>query len=149
MGLRTYDPHAMYIEGNIVIAGNHVYLVALSCIDIWSSIFLLKSSSVKLKVMNPNANAYKIIKEIFYSGVLRIVLINVIPLIRLIVSLTVTSSFNYENDVSVVVYQLQASMTMMYLIDLSIIKINTNNIFRHVRNNHIDLNQQRPHSYTV
>lgn len=149
MSLRTYDPYVMYIEGDIVMIGNLVYLGALSCIDIWSSIFLLKLSSVKLKDMNPSANVYKIIKEIFYSGVLRIVLINTIPLIRLILSLAVTSSFNYENNVSVVVYELQASMNMMYLIDISIIKINVDNIFRFIPTNHIELNQRRSTAYTV
>lgn len=69
-------------------------------------------------------------KEIVYSGVLRIIFINLIPLVRLIVSFAVTSSFNYENDTSIVVYSFQVSMNLMYLINLSIIKIEGNNIFR-------------------
>jgi hypothetical protein len=79
---------------------------------------------------NPESSSYKIVKEIVYSGVLRIIFINLIPLIRLIVSLAVTSSFNYENDTSIVVYSFQVSMNLMYLIDLSIIKIEGDNIFR-------------------
>jgi hypothetical protein len=78
----------------------------------------------------PESNSYKIMKEIVYSGVLRIIFINLIPLVRLIVSFAVTSSFNYENDTSIVVYLFQVSMNLMYLIDLSIIKIEGNNIFR-------------------
>ena len=44
ISLRTYDPYSMHIEGSIVMIGNLAYLGALSCIDIWSSIFLLKLS---------------------------------------------------------------------------------------------------------
>jgi hypothetical protein len=132
IGLRTYDPYAMYIEGKIVMVGNLVYLGALSCIDIWSSVFLLKSAFIMLNNTDttPESNSYKIMKEIVYSGVLRIIFINLIPLVRLIVSFAVTSSFNYENDTSIVVYLFQVSMNLMYLIDLSIIKIEGNNIFR-------------------
>ena len=112
--------------------GNLVYLGALSCIDIWSSVFLLKSAFIMLNNTDttPESNSYKIMKEIVYSGVLRIIFINLIPLVRLIVSFAVTSSFNYENDTSIVVYLFQVSMNLMYLIDLSIIKIEGNNIFR-------------------
>lgn len=114
----------------IVMIGNLVYLGALSCIDIWSSAFLLKSAFIMLNDTNPESNSYKIMKEIVYSGVLRIIFINLIPLVRLIVSFAVTSSFNYENDTSIVVYSFQVSMNLMYLINLSIIKIEGNNIFR-------------------
>lgn len=141
MGLRTYDPYSIHVEGNIVMIGNLAYLGALSCIDIWSSIFLLKSAFVELNDINPNSNVYKITKEIIYSGILRIISINSIPLVRLIVSLAVTSSFNYQNNASVIVYALQVSMNLMYLIDLSIIKIDSNNIFQIAQNNNIILNQ--------
>jgi hypothetical protein len=57
------------------------------------------------------------------------------------VSLAVTSSFNYENNASIIVYALQVSMNLMYLIDLSIIKIDSNNIFQIAQNNNIVLNQ--------
>src|ERR1700730_13227883 len=96
----------------IVMVGNLVYLGALSCIDIWSSVFLLKSAFIMLNNTDttPESNSYKIMKEIVYSGVLRIIFINLIPLVRLIVSFAVTSSFNYENDTSIVVYLFQVSM---------------------------------------
>jgi len=129
VGLRTYDPYVAHIEGKIVMTGSFVYLGALSGIDLWSSAFLLKTAFIELQNIYPNSNTYKIMKEIVYSGISRVIFINFIPLIRLIVSLTVTSSFNYENDASMIVYQLQVSMNLMYLIDLSIIKIESNNIF--------------------
>lgn len=130
MGLRTYDPYRSNIEGDILSIGNLVYLGWLSCMDIWSSIFLLKTAFIELSKINPESNAYKITKEIIYSGILRIVFINFIPLARLIVSLTVTPTFNYLNDASVIMYSLQVSMNLMYLIDLVIIKISSDNIFR-------------------
>jgi len=129
VGLRTYDPYVDHIEGKIVTTGSFVYLGALSGIDLWSSAFLLKTAFIELQNIYPNSNTYKIMKEIVYSGISRVIFINFIPLIRLIVSLTVTSSFNYENDASMIVYELQVSMNLMYLIDLSIIKIESNNIF--------------------
>lgn len=125
MCLRTYNR-----QSNIIIIGNLVYLGALSVIDIWSSFYLIKTSSKLLKTLNSQYNSYKLIKEIIYSGILRIIFINFIPLIRLIVDLTVSSVFNYENDVSIIVYSIQVSMNLMYLIDISIIKIEGDNIFR-------------------
>ena len=68
-------------------------------------------------------------KKFVYSGILRVIFINTIPLIRTIVSAIITSSFNYEADVSTIVYSLQVSMCLMYLIDLSIMKIDVNSIF--------------------
>jgi hypothetical protein len=129
VGLRTYDPYVAHIEGRIVTTASFVYLGALSCIDLWSSIFLLKTAFIELKNTRTDSNIYKLMKDIAYSGISRVIFINFIPLIRLIVSLTITSSFNYENDVSIIVYALQVSMNLMYLIDLSIIKIESNNIF--------------------
>jgi hypothetical protein len=125
MCLRTYNR-----QSNIIIIGNLVYLGVLSVIDIWSSFYLIKTSSKVLKTLNSQYNSYKLIKEIIYSGILRIIFINFIPLIRLIVDLTVSSVFNYENDVSIIVYSIQVSMNLMYLIDISIIKIEGDNIFR-------------------
>lgn len=130
LGLRTYDRYAMYIEGKIVQTGSFVYLATLSGLDIWSSIFLLKVAIIELKLLNPELNSYKIVRKLIYSGILRVIFINCIPLVRVIVSSIIVSSFNYENDVSIIVYSLQASMCLMYLIDLSIIKIDANNIFR-------------------
>lgn len=123
--LRTYNR-----QSNIIIIGNLVYLGVLSVIDIWSSFYLIKTSSKVLKTLNSQYNSYKLIKEIIYSGILRIIFINFIPLIRLIVDLTISSVFNYENDVSIIVYSIQVSMNLMYLIDISIIKIEGDNIFR-------------------
>lgn len=96
---RTYDRNSQ-----VIVVGNHVYLGSLSVIDIWSSIFLLKSSFNVLNTLNPEFNTYKLIKEIIYSGILRIIFINFIPLIRLIIDLSVVSVFDYENDVSMIVY---------------------------------------------
>ena len=124
-GLKTYNR-----QSNIIIIGNLVYLGALSVIDIWSSIYLIKTSFKLLKTLNSQFNSYKLIKEIIYSGILRIIFINFIPLIRLIVDLTISSVFNYENDVSIIVYSIQVSMNLMYLIDISIIKIESDNIFK-------------------
>ncbi|CAO3636245.1 unnamed protein product [Cunninghamella blakesleeana] len=122
---RTYDK-----TSNIIFIGNYVYLGLLSLIDIWSSIYLVKVALRTLSVLNPNYDSYKIIREILRSGILRIVLINFIPFARLIVSITVVSVCDYQNDVSLIVYSLQSSMILMYLIDLSIIKIERNNIFK-------------------
>lgn len=129
-GWRTYDRTSKVIN-----IGNYVYLGALSIIDLWSSIYLLKLSFKILNVLNPEFNTYKLINEIIYSGVLRIVFINFIPLIRLIVDLTIISVFNYQNDISIIIYYLQVSMNLMYLIDLSIIKIEGNNIFKSANGN--------------
>lgn len=125
-GWRTYDRNS-----ETVIVGSYVYLGALSAMDLWSSMFLLKSSVHILHVLNPELDGYKIGKVILFSGVLRIVFINAIPLVRLIGSLTIASVFNYQNDVSIILYYLQTSMNIMYLIDLSIIKIESTNIFKH------------------
>ncbi|CAO3613278.1 unnamed protein product [Cunninghamella echinulata] len=92
--------------------------------------FLVKISVRILNDLNPNYDAYKIIQQILRSGILRIVLINFIPFARLIVSITIVSVYNYQDDVSLIVYSLQSSMILMYLMDLSIIKIERNNIFK-------------------
>jgi hypothetical protein len=123
MGMRTYDPYGVYIEGKIIMTGNYAYLAMLSALDIWSSIFLLKIVSFQLRIQHPESNAYKMMKQILYSGVLRVIFINFIPIVRVIVSLIITTPFNYQNDVSIIVYSLQVSMNLMYLIDLTIIKI--------------------------
>ena len=114
----------------IVQIGSFAYLATLSGLEMWSSIFLLKVAITELKTLYPESTSYKIIKDIVYSGILRVIFINSIPLVRTIVSAIVTSSFNYEDDVSIIVYSLQVSMSLMYLIDLSIIKIDVNSIFR-------------------
>jgi hypothetical protein len=129
-GLRTYDK-----TNQIINIGNYVYLGTLSIIDLWSSAYLLKSSFKVLNTLNPNFNSYNLIKEIIYSGVLRTVFINFIPLIRLIVALSIITVFNYQNDISIIVYYLQSSMNLMYLIDFSIIKIESNSIFKHINEN--------------
>jgi hypothetical protein len=125
-GWRTYNRNSP-----VIAIGNYVYLGSLSLIDIWSSIFLLKSSFNALSALNPEFNSYRLIKEIVYSGILRIIFINFIPLTRLIVDLVVVSVFDYEDDVSIIVYYLQASMNLMYLIDFSIIKIEGAEIFKY------------------
>lgn len=127
-GWRTYYRNNQVNQ--VMAIGNYVYLGSLSLIDIWSSIFLLKSSFNALSALNPEFNSYRLIKEILYSGILRIIFINFIPFARLIVDLSVVSVFNYEDDVSIIVYYLQTSMNLMYLIDLSIIKIEGANIFK-------------------
>ena len=130
MGMRPYDRYAMHIEGKIVQIGSFAYLGLLSGLEIWSSIFLIKVAIRELKTLYPESNSYKIIKNLVYSGILRVIFINSIPLVRTIVSAIITSSFNYEADVSTIVYSLQVSMCLMYLIDLSIMKIDVNSIFR-------------------
>lgn len=124
-GYTTYNS-----TNQVIFIGNYFYLGLLSLIDIWSSFFLVKISVRILNDLNPNYDAYKIIQQILRSGILRIVLINFIPFVRLIVSITVVSVYNYQDDVSLIVYSLQASMILMYLMDLSIIKIERNNIFK-------------------
>ena len=130
MGMRPYDRYAMHIEGKIIQIGSFAYLGLLSGLEIWSSIFLLKVARTELKTLYPESSSYKMIKNIVYSGILRVIFINSIPLVRTIVSAIITSSFNYEADVSTIVYSLQVSMCLMYLIDLSIMKIDVNSIFR-------------------
>ncbi|KAI9303172.1 hypothetical protein BJ944DRAFT_241684 [Cunninghamella echinulata] len=145
-GYTTYNS-----TNQVIFIGNYLYLGLLSLIDIWSSYFLVKISVRILNDLNPNYDAYKIIQQILRSGILRIVLINFIPFVRLIVSITVVSVYNYQDDVSLIVYSLQSSMILMYLMDLSIIKIERNNIFKaeaisNVENTFDTLLEQPPES---
>jgi hypothetical protein len=130
LGLRTYDHYAQHIEGRIERMGDVVYLSMLSALDIWSSIFLLYLLFVELKRLNTDFNIYRTIKMMIYSGVLRVLFINMIPMIRVITNETVASDFDYNNDVIYIMFELQASMSLMYLIDMVIMKLETNNIFK-------------------
>lgn len=137
-GLRTYDHYALHIEGRIERIGDIVYLSMLSALDIWSSIFLLYLLFIELKRLNTDFNIYKIIKKMIYSGVLRVLFINMIPMVRVIINETVASDFNYNNDVIYIMFELQASMCLMYLMDLTIMKLEANNIFKDSQS--VDLN---------
>jgi hypothetical protein len=132
--LRTYDHYGEYIEGKIVRIGDTVYLSMLSFLDIWSSIFLFYLSITELKLLNPEYKIYKLIKKFMYSGILRVIFINMIPMIRTITNETVSSNFNYNNYVTYIILYLQASMGLMYLIDLTITKLEVHNIFSTVTN---------------
>jgi hypothetical protein len=129
-GLRTYDHYALYIEGKVERMGDVVYLSMLSALEIWSSIFLLYLLFLELKRLNTDLNIYKIMKKMIYSGVLRVLFINMIPMLRVIINETVASDFDYNNDVVYIIFELQASMCLMYLIDMAIMKLEANNIFK-------------------
>lgn len=129
-GLRTYDHYAQYIEGKIERMGDVVYLSMLSALDIWSSIFLIYLLFIELKRLNAEFNMYKLLKEMIYSGVIRVLFINTIPMVRVITNETVASDFDYNNDVVYIIFGLQASMCLMYLMDMVIMKLETNNIFK-------------------
>lgn len=131
--LRTYDHYGQHIEGKIERIGDTVYLIILSALDMLSSIFLIKTLIINLKFLNTESNIYNIIKKMIFSGILRIVFINTIPMIRVIINQTISSNFAYNNDISFIISGFQASMVLMYIIDFSITKLDNNSIFKYTQ----------------
>ncbi|KAL7748099.1 hypothetical protein RI367_006455 [Sorochytrium milnesiophthora] len=128
--LRTYDPTAQEIAGTIVRLCDPYYLGMLSVVEMWSAIFLVRVTAKHLAQAIRETNMYLFARRIIATGILRVVTINMIPMIRLIMNQSGLSSFDYGADASAIIYELMVAMNLMYLIDLAVVKLDSDSVFR-------------------
>ncbi|KAJ3213825.1 hypothetical protein HK099_007170, partial [Clydaea vesicula] len=131
---RTYDHYALTIFGTIVRWVDPIYLGSLSVLEIWSSIFLVRAFLINISEDDYDGSIYKVSLKLLRSGVPRVVFINLIPMIRLVVNQTVSSSFEYSADASTIIYYLQVSMNLLYLIDHSLTKLDVQIVYQNTPN---------------
>ncbi|KAI8824774.1 uncharacterized protein EV422DRAFT_516150 [Fimicolochytrium jonesii] len=143
MCLRTADPTAMNTPGKVVKTVDPIYLGMLSVLELWSAAFLMRLTIAHMRETDASTNVNVFSKRILSTGVFRVVATNLFPAIRLIMNQTISSSFNYGADASSIIYYLQVSMNLMYLIDLVMVKMDSESIFRPPRTQVSSGNQMR------
>ena len=128
--LRAADPQTDGEVGQIVRSIDPIYLGTLSVVEIWSTGFLVHATTALIKETCSEAPVQVFSKRMLSTGIFRVVAINLIPLCRVLINNTVSSSFDYGADASSIIYYLQVSMNLMYLIDLVLVKLDSSSIFK-------------------
>ncbi|KAI8921258.1 hypothetical protein DFJ77DRAFT_449148 [Powellomyces hirtus] len=128
--LRTSDPLGTGTALNVVRKVDPAYLGTLSALELLTAFFLVKLTVYHIRATDKSSTVHAFARRVLSTGVLRVVFVNMIPGVRLIMNQTISSSFNYSSDASAIIYYLQSSMNLMYLIDLAMTKMDSSSIFR-------------------
>ncbi|KAJ3009340.1 hypothetical protein HKX48_008025 [Thoreauomyces humboldtii] len=130
MCLRTYDPSGTQAEGSVVRKVDPLYLGTLSALELFSAAFLTKLTLTHIRNTEVTSNVNRFATQVLRTGLLRVVAVDFIPAVRLIMNQSIASSFNYGQDASSIIYSIQVSMNLMFLMDLALVKIDSTRTFR-------------------